>query len=136
MSITTAGLWGEGRDLSERHAVTVVPVAAAFMFLPQVVRTVLAGPQAIGTPATLGDLIVFLLIMAIAFVGQISIAAIMLGGRDAPRDVADGLQRAPRLEPHGILVVLLLGLAALARLLLAALRVSICVGAGALADPR
>lgn len=136
MSITIAGLWGEGRHLSERHAVTVVPIAAAFIFLPQVVRTVLAGPQAVGAPATFGDVIAFLIIMAIAFIGQISIASIMLGGRDAPRDVADALQRATRRVPRAILAFLLIGVAALPLVLLAALVVSIFVGAGALADPQ
>ena len=113
MSITIAALWREGRDLAESHAATAVPVAAAFMFLPQVLRAVIAAPPATQSDIGGGDVVASLIVVALAFIGQATIAAIMLGGRDGPYNVADSLRRAAGLLPRLLLIVLMLAIAAL-----------------------
>lgn len=136
MAITIAELWREGRQLAERHAVTVAPVAAAFMFLPQVVREALVAPPATQADIGIVDIAISFAVVAFAFVGQAAIAAIMLGGREAPYDVADALRRSLRLLPRLLLVVLMLGLAALPLILLLGVVAIMVIGADRVGDPQ
>lgn len=137
MSITIAGLWRQGLDLAERHAATTVPVAAAFMFLPQVVRSALGGPPATQTGDIGGDdLVALLIIGALAFIGQASIAAIMLGGQDGPTDVADALRRSAGLLPRMLSIVLLLFAIALPLFFIAAVIAVLMVGPAQMNDPQ
>lgn len=136
MSITIAGLWHEGRQLAAQHAATALPIAGAFMFLPQVLRAVLIEPAA--SPTAIGgrDVIVTFAVMAIAFIGQTAIAAIMLGGRDAPYDVADALRSGARLLPRVLLIMLLLGLIAMPVVLLLGALAAMVLGPDRLSDPK
>ncbi len=136
MAITIAELWRDGRLLAERNVATVAPVAAAFMFLPQVVREAIVAPPA--TQADIGflDIAISFVVVAFAFVGQAAIAAIMLGGQQGPYDVADALRRALRLLPKLLLVVLMLGLAALPLIFLLGIVAVMVIGADRVGDPQ
>jgi len=136
MAITIAELWREGRLLAERNAVTAAPIAAAFMFLPQVVRKAILAPPATPTVVSATDVIATFVVMALAFVGQAAIAAIMLGGREAPYDVADALRRSLRLLPRLLLVVLMLGLAAMPVVFILAFIAAVVLGPERLGDPK
>jgi hypothetical protein len=117
-TLSVAELWAQGRALTERHAATTIPVAAAFVFLPQVLQTVLGGGVQPGSaPGGIQGTLSLMVLLA-AFVGQVAIAAIMLGGRFAPYDVRDALVRAVRLLPRMLLVLLLVVLVALPLLLI------------------
>lgn len=135
MSITIAGLWREGRDLAETHAATVVPIAAAFMFLPQLISAVVVGPQE-GQAADFGggNLVAGLITAVLAFIGQAAIAAIMLGGPAGPRDVADALRRGGGLVPRLLLVVLMLVAIALPVVFIASLILVLFIGPGQIGD--
>jgi hypothetical protein len=137
MPITIAGLWRQGRDLAEQHAATTIPIAAAFMFLPQIVRMVIVGPGAEQPgEVTGGDILGSLLVLVLTFVGQAAIASIMLGGPGGPYNVADALRRATGLLPRMLLVMLIIALSAMPLLLVAALIIILLVGPGQANDPQ
>lgn len=136
MAITIAGLWRQGRELAEQHAATTIPIAAAFMFLPQIVRMVMVGPTEQSGEVTAGDILASLIVLVLTFVGQAAIASIMLGGPGGPYNVADALRRAMRLLPRMLMVVLILALAAMPLLLVMALIIVMMVGPGQMGDPQ
>lgn len=108
--ITVSEIWADGWALVQRHMATVGPVAAAFLFLPQVLDAALASPVAPGaTPSGIGSLLAAI----VGLFGQLAIVAILLGGPRAPATVGAALGQAGRLLPRMVLVLLLLVLMAL-----------------------
>lgn len=136
MAVTVGGLWSDGRALLERHSETVVPIAAAFIFLPQVIRLVLFGPSERATEFTGADFLSTAIVMTLGFVGQMAATAIMLGGSSAPYDVADAIRRAARLLPRALAAVLFLGLCALPLFFLLGVLAAAMVGFGRIGDPQ
>lgn len=114
--ITVSDIWTDGWALVQRHLPTVGPIAAAFLFLPQVLDAAIAGPPKSGETALgWGGMIAAL----VGIFGQLAIASILLGGPRAPATVGGALSQSARLTPRFLMIFVLLIVAAIPVVLLA-----------------
>lgn len=123
MSLPPFGqLWPETIDLVRRHRPLLVPVASAFLFLPQLLFNWRVGDA---TPEELfsagragGDAVALLFLVLMSLLGQLAIVRIAIDDGTAGDTVGDVLRTAARRLLPALAASLLQGMAVFAGLLL------------------
>jgi hypothetical protein len=105
-ALSVSGLWSAGNAELRGAAASVIPVAAAFMFLPQVLHAAFVGPQTVPTEPTLAEAGGQLLAALVSLFGQLAVISIYL--RRAP-DVRGALADAAATMPRALKLILLFG---------------------------
>lgn len=115
-------IWAHTLALLRRHGELLWPLAAAFLFLPQLLIAVLAPEQAPGQTPDLGKSLLILGVAGAGIVatllGQVSMAFLAINDGTAGLTLGQVLQRSGRLTLPALAVVLIQGIAILVGFLL------------------
>ena len=114
-------IWADTLGLVRRHGDLLWPVAAAFLFLPQLLVAALSPEKSAGQTPTLGASLLVLGVagagIVVTLLGQVSMAFLAMNDGTAGLTLGQVLRRAAGLAMPALAVVLIQGIAIIAGLL-------------------